>query len=65
MIEELGPQEPKPILEGDERTFRVWLDTNQYRDDMMHMVDGAEVNSECRLASCHDFPYRIRINHSI
>ncbi|UYV62253.1 AQR [Cordylochernes scorpioides] len=32
VIEE-GP-EPKPELPGDTRTFRVWLDCNQYRLDM-------------------------------
>lgn len=28
-----GP-EPRPILPGDQRTYRVWLDCNQYHDDM-------------------------------
>lgn len=28
-----GP-EPKPKLRGDARTFRVWLDSNQYQQDM-------------------------------
>lgn len=32
VIEE-GP-EPKPELPGNTRTYRVWLDTNQYQDDM-------------------------------
>ena len=32
VIEE-GP-EPKPQLAGEKRTFRVWLDCNQYRTDM-------------------------------
>uniref|UniRef100_A0A8D3DPT1 RNA helicase aquarius n=1 Tax=Scophthalmus maximus TaxID=52904 RepID=A0A8D3DPT1_SCOMX len=32
VIEE-GP-EPKPKLRGDARTFRVWLDSNQYQQDM-------------------------------
>ncbi|KAB7497349.1 Intron-binding protein aquarius [Armadillidium nasatum] len=32
VIEE-GP-EPKPLLRGDTRTFRVWLDCNQYKIDM-------------------------------
>ena len=41
VIEE-GP-EPKPELSGDTRTYRVYLDTNQYQQDMTATVDGAEV----------------------
>lgn len=37
-----GP-EPKPELKGDDRTFRVWLDTNQYQQDMAATVQGSEV----------------------
>lgn len=40
VIEE-GP-EPKPNLPGDTRTFRVWLDCNQYRLDMDKNVQGKE-----------------------
>ncbi|KFM82461.1 Intron-binding protein aquarius, partial [Stegodyphus mimosarum] len=40
VIEE-GP-EPKPEFEGDKRTFRVWLDCNQYRLDMLNAVGGKE-----------------------
>ncbi|GFV81916.1 RNA helicase aquarius [Trichonephila clavipes] len=40
VIEE-GP-EPKPEMEGDMRTFRVWLDCNQYRQDMLNAVGGKE-----------------------
>ncbi|GBL77335.1 RNA helicase aquarius [Araneus ventricosus] len=40
VIEE-GP-EPKPVMEGDTRTFRVWLDCNQYRMDMLNAVGGKE-----------------------
>lgn len=41
VIEE-GP-EPKPILKGDTRTFRVWLDSNQYKIDMDNIKSlGAE-----------------------
>ncbi|GIY87374.1 RNA helicase aquarius [Caerostris extrusa] len=40
VIEE-GP-EPKPQMEGDTRTFRVWLDCNQYRLDMLNAVGGKE-----------------------
>ena len=37
-----GP-EPKPILPGDTRTFRAWLDCNQYRNDMDNIAqNGAE-----------------------
>lgn len=41
VIEE-GP-EPKPELRGDTRTFRVWLDPNQYQRDMAQTVQGQEV----------------------
>ncbi|KAK2567367.1 RNA helicase aquarius [Acropora cervicornis] len=40
VIEE-GP-EPKPEFKGDERTFRLWLDTNQYQQDMAETVHGSE-----------------------
>ncbi|XP_007576287.1 RNA helicase aquarius [Poecilia formosa] len=36
VIEE-GP-EPKPKLRGDSRTFRVWLDPNQYQQDMTNSI---------------------------
>uniref|UniRef100_A0A7N6C173 RNA helicase aquarius n=1 Tax=Anabas testudineus TaxID=64144 RepID=A0A7N6C173_ANATE len=36
VIEE-GP-EPKPKLRGDARTFRVWLDPNQYQQDMTSSI---------------------------
>ncbi|KAF6725043.1 Intron-binding protein aquarius [Oryzias melastigma] len=36
VIEE-GP-EPKPKLHGDNRTFRVWLDPNQYQQDMTSSI---------------------------
>lgn len=32
-----GP-EPKPKLHGDNRTFRVWLDPNQYQQDMTSSI---------------------------
>ena len=41
VIEE-GP-EPKPQFTGNARSFRVWLDTNQYQRDMTKIVEGAEV----------------------
>lgn len=41
-----GP-EPKPQIPGDKRTYRVWLDSNQYRDDMNLTNDGAEDVYEC------------------
>lgn len=41
VIEE-GP-EPKPQLQGEKRTFRVWLDCNQYRTDMDLASQGKEV----------------------
>ena len=36
-----GP-EPRPVLPGDKRTYRVWLDCNQYRDDMNNTNQGKE-----------------------
>lgn len=36
-----GPEE-KPVLPGDTRTFRVWLDCNQYRDDVNNINEGKE-----------------------
>ncbi|XP_076834067.1 LOW QUALITY PROTEIN: RNA helicase aquarius [Brachyhypopomus gauderio] len=36
VIEE-GP-DPKPKLKGDARTFRVWLDPNQYQQDMTNSI---------------------------
>ncbi|XP_066599155.1 RNA helicase aquarius [Prorops nasuta] len=36
-----GP-EPRPILPGDSRTYRVWLDSNQYRIDMDNASHGGE-----------------------
>lgn len=38
-----GP-EPRPILPGDNRTFRVMLDCNQYRLDMDRAAQGKEVS---------------------
>lgn len=41
-VVEDGP-EPRPDLPGDSRTFRVWLDCNQYRNDMDNVAqNGAE-----------------------
>lgn len=39
VIEE-GP-EPKPELSGDTRTYRIFLDPNQYQQDMTATVEGA------------------------
>ncbi|KAJ8928422.1 hypothetical protein NQ314_019011 [Rhamnusium bicolor] len=36
-----GP-EPRPVLPGDQRTYRVWLDCNQYRNDMNNTNQGKE-----------------------
>ncbi|CAG9762602.1 unnamed protein product [Ceutorhynchus assimilis] len=36
-----GP-DPKPVLPGDRRTFRVWLDCNQYREDMSEVNKGKD-----------------------
>ena len=43
LVSVAGP-EPKPELKGDSRTFRVWLDTNQYQKDMEDVVRGGEVS---------------------
>ena len=40
-----GP-DPKPVLSGNSRTYRVWMDTNQYQRDMARVVKGEEV-CEC------------------
>nr|XP_039251484.1 RNA helicase aquarius-like [Styela clava] len=40
VIEE-GP-EPKPQLDGNTRTYRIWLDTNQYQDDMEAVLKDGE-----------------------
>ncbi|CAL1539785.1 unnamed protein product [Lymnaea stagnalis] len=40
LIEE-GP-EPKPEFHSDNRTYRVWLDPNQYQLDMTRTVNGEE-----------------------
>lgn len=37
-----GP-EPKPVLVGEKRTYRVWLDCNQYRLDMERTQGKQEV----------------------
>ncbi|XP_068993772.1 RNA helicase aquarius [Neodiprion pinetum] len=36
-----GP-EPRPVLPGENRTYRVWLDSNQYRIDMDNASHGRE-----------------------
>lgn len=43
VIEE-GP-DPKPQLTGDARTYRLYLDTNQYKIDMDNVNEGKEVRS--------------------
>ncbi|GFS14383.1 intron-binding protein aquarius [Elysia marginata] len=40
LIEE-GP-EPKPEFTSDNRTYRIWLDPNQYQSDMTRTVNGEE-----------------------
>lgn len=35
--------EPKPVVSGDSRTFRVILDPNQYQRDIDNINKGAEV----------------------
>jgi hypothetical protein len=43
-IIEDGP-EPRPVLPGDTRTFRVMLDCNQYKEDLDNVAQGNEVNT--------------------
>ena len=33
------------MLSGKGRTFRVWLDTNQYQRDMAKVIQGEEVSN--------------------
>ena len=42
-----GP-DPKPVLKGDTRTYRVFLDPNQYQKDMTEIVKGNEVRHICQ-----------------
>ena len=42
MIATAGP-DAKPTFTGAARTFRVWLDTNQYQQDMANVIKGGEV----------------------
>lgn len=42
VIEE-GP-DPRPVLPGQKRTYRVWLDCNQYRADLDDVAAGKIVN---------------------
>lgn len=41
VIEE-GP-DPRPVLPGQKRTYRVWLDCNQYRTDLDNVAAGKMV----------------------
>uniref|UniRef100_A0A158PPL3 Intron-binding protein aquarius (inferred by orthology to a human protein) n=1 Tax=Anisakis simplex TaxID=6269 RepID=A0A158PPL3_ANISI len=41
VIEEYAAYEKKPLLEGDSRTYRVWLDQNQYRMDIEQYQEDA------------------------
>ena len=52
-----GP-EPKPILKGETRTYRVWLDPNQYQKDMTGTIDGQEVGAR------HTYHYDVAITIS-
>lgn len=36
-----GP-DPRPQMAGEKRTYRIWLDCNQYRMDMDSLQEGAE-----------------------
>ncbi|XP_060647054.1 RNA helicase aquarius [Drosophila nasuta] len=36
-----GP-EPRPQMPGEQRSYRVWLDSNQYRMDMDDLQDGSD-----------------------
>lgn len=43
VIEE-GP-DPRPVLPGQKRTYRVWLDCNQYRTDLDNVATGKIVHT--------------------
>lgn len=45
-----GP-DAKPTFTGTNRTFRVWLDTNQYQQDMASVIKGGEVRREVHVGS--------------
>ena len=45
MVATAGP-DAKPTFTGAARTFRVWLDTNQYQQDMASVIKGGEVRGE-------------------
>lgn len=46
-----GP-DPRPQLPGEQRTYRVWLDCNQYRLDM-------DALQEVRGCHCNEFKFRM------
>ena len=58
-----GP-DPKPHIRGENRTFRVWLDPNQYQQDMTKAVQGEEVIMSCYLSSTiHN--YKLQMYNSL
>jgi len=50
VIEE-GP-DPRPVLPGQKRTYRVWLDCNQYRADLDNVAAGEIVSIFLFLFNC-------------
>lgn len=46
-----GP-EPRPAIPGDQRTFRVWLDCNQYMADVNSTNEGQEDVYESMYVFC-------------
>lgn len=50
-----GP-EPKPVLPGEKRIFRVWLDCNQYRIDMENSNKGSEVRKRIAVSFFRNNP---------
>ena len=57
VIEE-GP-DPRPELTGNKRTYRVWIDPNQYRRDMTAHENGEEVCQTCN--TVYEQPYMMNI----
>ena len=41
-LQTLSGPDPKPELPGAQRTYRVWLDSNQYQQDMAGTAAGGE-----------------------
>lgn len=66
VIEE-GP-DPRPVLPGQKRTYRVWLDCNQYRADLDDVAAGKIVNKNIFIIIYKFYKYfcfRMFMKHSM